>query len=116
MLLGCNRNRIPELSIEEKKEVIADAKILQSKYTGIVEIEEKEWPESFIPLEPIIIKRYGEGIYIIRYKFVSHESGFFIPIPGYIPESDYGAGYEKLGEELYYFWIPNENHKAEPVR
>ena len=113
MLVGCNRNRIPELSLEQKKEVVADAKALLNRYTEIVEIEKNEWPKSFIQFEPIIVKRSGGGITIIRHKFVSHESGFFIPSLGVTPITDHSAGYEKLGDDLYYFWIPNENYEAD---
>lgn len=109
-LLGCNRNRIPELTEEEKNQIVADARVLLSKYTEQSDIPENEWPDSFMRFEPVIVKHSYSGIVIIRYKFVSHESGFMIPTKkGMVLKSDQSVGYEKLGDDLYYYWIPNEH-------
>ncbi|MDQ8209775.1 hypothetical protein QEH52_19810 [Coraliomargarita sp. SDUM461003] len=109
-LVGCNRNRIPELTEEEQNQIVADARVLLSKYTEQADIPENEWPNSFIKFEPVIVKHSYSGIVIIRYKFVSHESGFMIPKKkGMVLESDQSVGYEKISNDLYYYWIPNEH-------
>lgn len=106
-LSGCNQKQIPELSVGEKKEIVRDARALLSKYTvdQVFEIEESEWPESFLKLEPVVVRRYGDGIGILRKKFVSSESGLFVPIPNYTPENTQVSGFEEIGEDLYYYWI-----------
>ena len=108
-IVGCGRNTIPELSIEEKNEIVSDARDLLTQYGERVEIEKTEWPESFRQIEPVAVQRSYEGIVIITHKFVSSESGLFIPPVGYSPETSQSAGYEKIGDDLYYYWIPNEN-------
>ena len=108
--VGCGRNPIPELSLEEKNEIVADARVLLSKYTEQTDIKESEWPESFMHFEPVAVKHSYGAIVIITYKFVSHESGFMIPgKKGMELKSDQSVGYKKIGDDLYYYWIPNEH-------
>jgi hypothetical protein len=106
-LAGCNRNKLPDLSAEEKKEIVSDARSILRERTRDewFDIPEKQWPESFRKLDPVAVRRYSNGIGILTWKFVSKESGLFIPIPNYTPRDTQISGYEKISDDLYSYWI-----------
>jgi len=80
---------------------------LLTKYAEgeIFEINENQWPESFIKLEPLTVRRYGGGLGIVRWKFVIKGSGLYIPLPSSTPKNTGNTGFERIDEDLYYYWI-----------
>jgi hypothetical protein len=100
------RRDIPDLSPEQRAQLIRESEPILEKFTGITyDIPAEEWPDSISRLEPVEVRRYNEGLGVLLWKWVSKEDGIMITNPGYVPENSTGATYKRIADRLYWYEI-----------